>query len=158
MNLFRAPAAARAIKTLDRALFARTLPAAAASIKENKTISNIRKQLEKTNELLSLERFDSIVSDPDAALAAQGKKCLILKPTIKAEGKKCNVSVSFQSITNRMVDPTTWSQPLRDASQSGDLKVIPYEIAVGYELWSYRKPHQPLTIFLSQLTHPSQSM
>lgn len=88
MNLFRAPAAARAIKTLDRALFARTLPAAAASIKENKTISNIRKQLEKTNELLSLERFDSIVSDPDAALAAQGKKCLILKPTIKAEGKK----------------------------------------------------------------------
>lgn len=94
MNLFRAPAAVRAIKTLDRSLFARTLPTAAASVRENKLISNYRKQLEKSKELLDLERFDCIVADPDSTLAAQGKKCLILKPNIKPSG---NIIISLHN-------------------------------------------------------------
>lgn len=86
MNLFRAPAAARAAKTLDRSLFSRTLPTAAASLRDNKLISKYRKQLEKTKEIFALDRFDVCAADPDAALAAQGKKCLVLKPHIKPDG------------------------------------------------------------------------
>ncbi|RFU78787.1 trna guanine37-n1-methyltransferase [Trichoderma arundinaceum] len=85
MNIFRAPAAARAAKTLDRSLFSRTLPTAAASIKDNRLISKYRKQLEKTKEVFSLDKFDVCAADPDAALAAQGKKCLVLKPHIKPD-------------------------------------------------------------------------
>ncbi|KPM39928.1 tRNA (guanine(37)-N1)-methyltransferase [Neonectria ditissima] len=83
MNLFRAPAAARAAKTLDRALFARTLNAAAASVRENKLLSKYRKELEKTNEILFLDKFNPILPDPDPTLASQGKKCLVLAPQIK---------------------------------------------------------------------------
>lgn len=86
-NLFKAPAAARAAKTLDRAIFAKTLPTFAVSVRENKLISKYRKQLEKTNELLALDRFDVITPNPDPALAAEGRKCLILAPSIKASCK-----------------------------------------------------------------------
>lgn len=86
MNLFRAPAAARALKTLDRSLFLRSLPTSAACVKENKFISKYRKQLEKTREILLLEKFDPIAADPDSSLAAQGRKCLILNPRLKASG------------------------------------------------------------------------
>lgn len=90
MNLFRAPAAARAAKALDRSLFSRTLPTAAASVRDNRLISKYRKQLEKTKEIFSVERFDVCAADPDAALAAQGRKCLVLKPDIKPDGMFIN--------------------------------------------------------------------
>lgn len=86
MSLFRAPAAARAAKTLDRTLFSRTLPTTAASVTANKLISKYRKQLEKTKEVLLLDKFDPIAADPNPSFAAQGRKCLILKPSVKLSG------------------------------------------------------------------------
>ncbi|KAH6997589.1 Met-10+ like-protein-domain-containing protein [Ilyonectria sp. MPI-CAGE-AT-0026] len=119
MNLFRAPAAVRAAKTLDRALFAKTLNAAAASVKENKLLSKYRKELEKTNEILFLEKFNPVLPDPDPALAAQGKKCIVLAPQIKPSS------------------PETWSPVLQEAAKLGDLKIIPYDVEIGYDFWSY---------------------
>lgn len=84
MNLFRAPAAARAAKSLDRALFARTLPTAAACVRDNRLIAKYRKQLEKTKEVLLLDKFDPIAADP---AGQQGGKCLILKPDVKPTGE-----------------------------------------------------------------------
>lgn len=86
MNLFRAPAAARAAKTLDRSLFSRSLPTAAASVRDNRLLAAYRRRLEKTREVLLLDRFDPISLDPDPVLAAQGKKCLVLKPEVKPDG------------------------------------------------------------------------
>ncbi|KAK7419334.1 tRNA(m(1)G37)methyltransferase [Neonectria magnoliae] len=119
MNLFRAPAAVRAAKTLDRALFARTLNAAAASIRENKLLSKYRKELEKTNEVLFLDKFNPILPDPDPTLASQGKKCLVLTPQVKPSS------------------PETWSPVLQEAAKSGDLKIIPYNVEISYDFWSY---------------------
>ncbi|EJP63003.1 tRNA (guanine-N(1)-)-methyltransferase [Beauveria bassiana ARSEF 2860] len=119
MNLFRAPAAARAAKTLDRALFARTIPSAAASVRENKLLSKYRKELELTKELFVLQGFQQVAPDPDPALAAKGNKCLVLKSHIKPQ------------------EPLTWSRELQEASRIGDLKVIPYDIDINYSLWSY---------------------
>ncbi len=87
MNLFRAPAAARAAKTLDRALFARTVPSAAVSVRENKLLSKYRKELELTRELFILQNYQQVAPDPDPALAAKGNKCLVLKTHIKPQGK-----------------------------------------------------------------------
>ncbi|KAH8707899.1 tRNA (guanine(37)-N1)-methyltransferase [Beauveria bassiana] len=119
MNLFRAPAAARAAKTLDRALFARTIPSAAASVRENKLLSKYRKELDLTKELFVLQGFQQVAPDPDPALAAKGNKCLVLKSHIKPQ------------------EPLTWSRELQEASRIGDLKVIPYDIDINYDLWSY---------------------
>ena len=38
-----------------------------------------------------------------------------------------------------MVAPETWSQELTEATKIGDLSMIPYELAIPYEVWSYRK-------------------
>lgn len=119
MNLFRAPAAARAAKTLDRALFARTIPSAAVSVRENKLLSKYRKELELTKEMFVLQNFQQVAPDPDPALAARGNKCLVLKTHIKPQ------------------EPSTWSRELQEASKRGDLKVIPFDINIDYSLWSY---------------------
>ncbi|OAA64997.1 tRNA transferase Trm5/Tyw2 [Cordyceps fumosorosea ARSEF 2679] len=119
MNLFRAPAAARAAKTLDRTLFARVVPSAAVSVRENKMLSKYRKELELTKELFTLPNYQQVAPDPDPALAAQGKKCLILQSHIKPQ------------------EPSTWSQVLQEASAAGDVKVVPYDINIDYNLWSY---------------------
>lgn len=115
-NLFKAPAAARAAKTLDRALFSRTLPTAAVSVSDNKLIAKYRKELERTKELLAMERFSAITPNPDPALAAQGRKCLILRPGLK---------------------PDAFSKELQEGTKAGDLEVVPFEVKIGYDLWSY---------------------
>ncbi|QUC18235.1 uncharacterized protein UV8b_02476 [Ustilaginoidea virens] len=119
MNLFRAPAAARALKTLDKTLFSRTLPTTAACVRENRLISKYRKQLENSNEVFLLEKFDPIAANPDSALASQGKKCIILKPELKASA------------------PETWSSTLQEATETGDLSLVPYKVNIDYGMWSY---------------------
>lgn len=87
MNLFRAPAAARAAKTLDKTLFTRTIPSAAVSVRENTLLSKYRKELELTKELFILQNYQQVAPDPDPTLAAKGNKCLVLQTHIKPQGK-----------------------------------------------------------------------
>lgn len=86
MSLFRPPIVRSANAILDRSLFAKTIPIAAARIENIKNISRFRTQLDKTKELLKLERLSNIRSDPDPAIAAKGGKCLLLMPQVKPEG------------------------------------------------------------------------
>ena len=82
MSLFRAPAAARAAKTLDRSLFSQTWATAVAAVRDNRLLSQYRKSLEKTRELLYIDKLNPIITDPDPIRAAEGKKCLILRPEV----------------------------------------------------------------------------
>ncbi|RDA91491.1 hypothetical protein CP533_4568 [Ophiocordyceps camponoti-saundersi (nom. inval.)] len=119
MKLFRAPAAALAATTLDRSLFCRSVPTAAASVRDNRLISKYRKTLIGTKELLMFEKFDPIAPDPDPALAAQGRKCFVLQPNVNP------------------TKPETWSPVLREASELGDLSLVPTEVKIDYDMWSY---------------------
>lgn len=92
MNLFRAPAAARAAKTLDRAVFSRVVPSVAVSVRENKLLSKYRKELERTKELFILQGYQQVAPDPDPALAAKGNKCLVLKTHVKPQGRPLSTS------------------------------------------------------------------
>lgn len=85
-SLLRAPAAARAAKTFDRSLFRRAVPTAAASVRDRRLIAPYRARLEATRELLVLDRLSSVVADPDPARAAQGAKCLVLRPDVEPDG------------------------------------------------------------------------
>ncbi|WYZ34547.1 hypothetical protein EsH8_I_000823 [Colletotrichum jinshuiense] len=114
MITFRAPLA-RAATSLDRSLFSKTLQLAAATVKDSKNISKYRKQLEKSNELLRLDRLDSCRPDP----AASGLKCLLLRPGVKADA------------------PTTWGPVFQEGIKTGELDVVPYELQLDYDYWSY---------------------
>ena len=51
MNLFRPAAVRSAAGVLDRSLFAKTIPLAAATVLDNKLISRYRRDLEKAKEI-----------------------------------------------------------------------------------------------------------
>jgi hypothetical protein len=46
------------------------------------------------------------------------------------------------SVDSDFLAPETWSTTLRQAADSGDLKIVPYDVQIGYNLWSYRKSRQ----------------
>lgn len=86
MSLFRPPVQRSATTVLDRSLFSKTIPISAARVADRKLISKCRQQLEKSKDLLRLERSSVVRPDPDFALAASGGKCLLLRPDIKSDG------------------------------------------------------------------------
>ncbi|KAI8308768.1 tRNA (guanine(37)-N1)-methyltransferase [Colletotrichum sp. SAR11_59] len=114
MISFRVPLA-NAATSLDRSLFSKTVKLAAATVKDNRNISKYRKQLEKSKELLDLDRLDSCRSDP----VNTGLKCLLLRPGVKHDA------------------PTTWGPVFQEGVKSGELDVVPYELQLDYDYWSY---------------------
>jgi tRNA (guanine37-N1)-methyltransferase len=90
--LFRPPIHRSAAAVLDRALFSKTIPIAAARVTDRKQISRCRTQLDKSKELLHLERLTAVRDDPDPISASKGGKCLLLKPEVKPDG---SIYVSF---------------------------------------------------------------
>jgi tRNA (guanine37-N1)-methyltransferase len=93
--LFRPPIQRSAAAVLDRALFSKTIPIAAARVTDRKHISRCRTQLDKSRELLHLERLTVVRDDPDPILATNGGKCLLLKPEVKPDGALYILSIFF---------------------------------------------------------------
>ena len=81
MITFRAPLA-RAMTTLDRSLFSKTVSLSAASVAEVRNLGKYRVLLGQRQEILSVPSVDVIRADPEQP----GGKCLLLKPSIKANG------------------------------------------------------------------------
>lgn len=118
-ELFRPPILRPFTGTLDKSLFSKSIPLAAVFINNNKNISRFRNDLRKSNEILDVERISPVAPHPDATLAAQGKKCLLLDPSVKAE------------------EPSTWSAVLKAAVEKDELGVIPYELKLGYDYFGF---------------------
>jgi tRNA (guanine37-N1)-methyltransferase len=135
MSLFRPPIVRSAGAVLDRALFAKTIPVAAARVYNIKNVAKYRTQMEKTKESIIMERLKNIVSDPDAALASKGGKCLLLKPDVKPGGMHA-AQIGMIS-TDLQIDPSTWSPSLKEAVEAKELGVIDYNLELGYDYWTY---------------------
>jgi tRNA (guanine37-N1)-methyltransferase len=85
MATLRVPLA-RSMTKLDRSIFTKTVTLSAATVSDNRNIGRYRKLLEKSRDLVNLERLDPVRPHPDQTLAAAGRKCLLLKPQIDFEG------------------------------------------------------------------------
>lgn len=90
-EMFRPPVN-RAMRTLDRSFFQRKVPLKAARVFENKNISKLRTQLEKSKDALQKDRLGNVASDPDADLAKSGRKCILLRPEQAKDGRPCYLS------------------------------------------------------------------
>ncbi|KAL1842559.1 hypothetical protein VTJ49DRAFT_3347 [Mycothermus thermophilus] len=113
MTVFQVPIVRTGTAALNRALFSKSIGIAAAAVHDNKTIAHYRKALQASKEILQADRVSPICPHPDKTLADQGRKCLLLNPSVKAE-------------------------VLKDGVQKKDLSVIPYELKLDYDYWSYR--------------------
>ncbi|KAI0383877.1 Met-10+ like-protein-domain-containing protein [Hypomontagnella monticulosa] len=118
-SLLRPPVIRSAFGVLDRSLFSKTVSLAAAAVAEKKNISVWRQKLQRDNTLLALERIPGVVPHPDKILASQGTKCLLLDPKIKAGA------------------PETWTAVIRDGVASKGIGVVPYDLSLDYDYWSY---------------------
>jgi len=89
MSVFR-PTIARTVgTTLDRTLFNKTIPIAAARVLDAKNIAKYVKTLQNSRDIIGLERLKPTVLDPDSTFAKRGGKCILLKPEMKPGGKFC---------------------------------------------------------------------
>jgi tRNA (guanine37-N1)-methyltransferase len=86
MSLFRPPIVRSVGAALDRSLFTKKIPIAAARVRDVKNISKYRSELERSKDILKLDRVANVRPDPDASLASKGGKCLLLKPEVKPGG------------------------------------------------------------------------
>ena len=72
----------RAMTVLDRSFFQKTVPITAARIHDPKSISRIRKEC--APDLLRVRRMELMPADP----ANPGKKLMLLRPDVKADGTR----------------------------------------------------------------------
>ena len=135
-DMFRPPIA-RSMRALDRAFFKRTVPLKAARIFDNKTISRVRSELERSKDALFKDRVANIVSDPDPDRAQHGKKCLILRPEVKLDSA-CHKQTDGTN-RNPDVDGAHWphSQTVFELVQQDLISVIPFDLHLDYKYWTY---------------------
>ncbi|KZF23747.1 hypothetical protein L228DRAFT_238268 [Xylona heveae TC161] len=127
-EMFRPPIN-RAMRVLDRPFFRKTVPLSAARVLENRNIAKCRSALEKSREALQLDRITIIRPDPEPEIAAQGKKCLLLEPEVRHN------------------DASTWGPVLTELAQAESVRVIPYNLELEYEYWTY---HDIMTSILPE--------
>ncbi|KAI0898293.1 Met-10+ like-protein-domain-containing protein [Annulohypoxylon nitens] len=118
-SLIRPPVIRSALGVLDKSLFSRTVNLAAAAVHEKRNIAAWRHKLAKESSLLDLDRLQNVVAHPNQDLASQGTKCLLLHPKIKAEV------------------PETWTPLIQEGVASKEIGVIPYDLFLDYDYWSY---------------------
>ncbi|KAJ5520412.1 tRNA transferase Trm5/Tyw2 [Penicillium fimorum] len=114
--MFRPPVN-RAMRTLDRSFFRRNVPLSVARVFKPSDISNVRKDLTKSHDLLLLPRISAIreVKDQDGKIW----KAMLLREDLKVD------------------DKATWSPTINELVNKGTVALGPYELALEYDHWSY---------------------
>ncbi|OOG00141.1 hypothetical protein ASPCADRAFT_204026 [Aspergillus carbonarius ITEM 5010] len=113
--MFRPPVN-RAMRVLDRSFFNKTVPVSAAAIFKISDISNVRKELTKSRDLLQLPRLGCI---REIKVDDLMHKCLLLKEEVKHD------------------DAATWSPTISELVQKGVVGVKPYDLTLDYDYWTY---------------------
>ncbi|KAK5127734.1 hypothetical protein LTR08_004215 [Meristemomyces frigidus] len=132
-DMFRAPIH-HGMRALDRSQFAKTVPLTAARVFDNKNISAVRAELERSKDALQQDRLGSVHADPDPERAQAGTKCILLRP----EAATGDSPASPHS-------PTVSSLVTREL-----ISVIPFTLRLDYAYWTY---HDIITALLPPSTH-----
>ncbi|KAJ5425722.1 hypothetical protein N7465_000792 [Penicillium sp. CMV-2018d] len=114
--MFRPPVN-RAMRTLDRSFFRRNVPLSVARVFKTNEISNVRKDLVKSRDILLLPRISPIreVKDQDGKVW----KAMLLREDLKVD------------------DKATWSPTINELVNKGTVALGPYELLLEYDHWSY---------------------
>lgn len=86
MSIFRPSIVRTAGTVLDRSLFNKTVPIAAARVLDAKNIAKYVRTLQNSRDTIGLERLKHTVLDPDPTFAKKGGKCILLNPEVKPQG------------------------------------------------------------------------
>ncbi|KAL2432216.1 tRNA (guanine(37)-N1)-methyltransferase [Exophiala dermatitidis] len=112
-EVFRPPVN-RSMQTLDRSFFRKVVPLAAATVSDPRQITNVRKELDKTGDMLRLSNIKPLREDD----SAPGAKAILLRPGINAN------------------EPTTWSPTISKLVEANLAKLRPYDLTLTYDDWT----------------------
>lgn len=137
--MFRPPVN-RAMKVLDRSFFQKTIPTSIAKVLDKKQITKLRTAL--SNDVLKIDRMQCMRSVRDNQ--GQETKAFLLQPLIKPNGEAYHHPPCLMGEKCRklmiLVDASTWSPSLADLVRSSQIAVIPYDLTINYDYWTYCKP------------------
>ncbi|KAJ5111420.1 tRNA (guanine(37)-N1)-methyltransferase [Penicillium argentinense] len=114
--MFRPPVN-RAMRTLDRSFFRKTIPLATAKVFQKSEIARVRKELGASKDLLVIPRLSGVQDFKEA----DGS---VLKSLLLREDLMHN-------------DKSTWSPKVTELVEKGTVAVAPYELTLDYDFWSY---------------------
>ncbi|EGP92154.1 uncharacterized protein MYCGRDRAFT_35337 [Zymoseptoria tritici IPO323] len=117
------PPVNRLMRTLDRSFFQRKIDLKAARVFDNKNISRIRTALERSKDALSRDRLGSVHPDPDAELAAGGRRCILLRPEVNR--------------SDASTAPWPHSTTVTELVDQELIAVVPYRLQLDYDYWTY---------------------
>jgi hypothetical protein len=80
---------------LDKSFFRKVVPLAAASISDVKQITNVRKDLDRSGDILKISPIKHLREDD----SAPGAKCILLRHGIEADGTFGLLELSDPSLT-----------------------------------------------------------
>ncbi|KAI1618233.1 Met-10+ like-protein-domain-containing protein [Exophiala viscosa] len=112
-ELFQPPVS-RSMKTLDKSFFRKVIPLAAASVSDMKQITNVRKELEKSSDMLKINPIKPLREDE----TMPGAKCFLLTPGVAAN------------------EPKTWSPTISRLVELKIAKLRPYDLTLTYDDWT----------------------
>lgn len=149
-EMFRPPLA-RGMRTLDRSFFRKTVALRAVRVFDNKNISAIRTQLERSKDILSQERLGSVWPDPDPQRRSEGRKCVLLRPEVREEDEAAGVNgvvnggsgcgerdgVKRASSGLPKVTPYPHSSVVAELVKQELISVVPYNLCLDYGYWTY---------------------
>ncbi|OQO04291.1 hypothetical protein B0A48_10902 [Cryoendolithus antarcticus] len=132
-EMFRAPVN-RSMRTLDRNFFRTVIPLQAARIFENKNISKVRSELERSKDALHQDRLGSVFPDPDPDRARVGTKCVLLRPGRRKEATDPSDDLNVGA----EVDSRQLYSPVLDALlEQKIIDLVPYSLHLDYTYWTY---------------------
>lgn len=135
--MFRPPVN-RAMRTLDRSFFRKTVPLSSAKIFKNSEISRLRKELASTKDLLALPRLSSVqeIKEQDGSV----RKALLLRETLKHDGEYIEIEATVFGRVRAyiiIIDKSTWSPTVTELVEKGTMAVAPFDLTLEYDYWSY---------------------
>lgn len=134
-EMFRPPLA-RGMQTLDRSIFQKTVPLKAARVFDNKNISKIRAQLERSKDTLRQDRLANVHSDPDPEHAKLGRKCILLRPEVEQRAINGDHVTHESNHADHCVH-RPHSSTITELVQQELISVIPYSLHLNYDYWTY---------------------
>ncbi|KAJ5555279.1 tRNA transferase Trm5/Tyw2 [Penicillium sp. DV-2018c] len=115
-TMFRPPVN-RLMTVLDRSFFRTSVPLAAARIFKPSDVSNVRKDLLRSKDLLTLPRVQGVHEVKDET--GQVRKALLLREDVKPD------------------DEATWSPTINELVKKGTVTIGPFELVLDYDYWQY---------------------
>lgn len=102
------------MQILDRSFFRKVVPLSAATVSNVRLLGQIRKDLERSGELLRLGSIKPLIDDD----SNPGAKCFLLRLEVKTD------------------DPSTWSSTLTQLIDSGATRLRPFDLNLSYDDWT----------------------